>query len=492
MLAARGQRFAFGDSRRRDASAIMSEVLTSPEFVLWLSLIGGVCMVLSVSSWVRGVQLLILVMLFGGIAGARIGNTALPVILRDAAIVLPLYLAFAFSKAGPEAFRELPVDIAAGLCAVLGWLVICTFNSNGESGLRLLIGLKVWTFYIPFLLIGISLASRPKAFFAILRAVTICGFIVCAVGLLQGLLIRLMGYGPAMTLFFGTSAAAVTQGFTAFYVGGGIYRIPSTFSFGSQYVAFLFLFLTVAVLEANTDPKPLFRSIGRIAFYVGMLAGLFSGTKGAFLMFPLFALAFAACGLIRARFLIAAPIAIAVAAWTFTAASLNPVELFSFGAEQAQHYSEGFIVDQVAEATRYGVMGQGIGASTGAARFAVQGVGLRSQLGFESYFAKSAAELGSVGLIIISAFLMLVAVRMAMPVIRNFGRVRNDIIAPLAIYVGFVLITSLKGYPLDIDPANVFFWLSVGLVVRLGRNERSLAATPANRGPQATERTARA
>ena len=446
----------------------LSELLNSSGLILALTLLGCACVISSVSSWVRGLKLLTIAMLFSGIIGARLGNTALPIIFRDTTIVLPLYLAFAFSKASRDAIRHLPIDLAAGLCAFFIWLVICAFNSGSGSGVQLLIGLKVWTLYMPFLLIGIALALRPHALFQILRLLMFCGLIVCVVGLLQSLLIRLMGYVPAMTLFFGTSAASVTQGFTAFYVGGGIYRVSSTFSFGSQYVAFLFLFLTVAVIEVNADPEPRLRKTGLFAFYVGMLAGFFSSTKGAFLMFPLFALAFAGFGLIRGRLLIAAPVAIALGIWAFNAAGLDPLELFSFGAEQAQHYSEGFIFDQVAEATRYGAMGQGIGTSTSATRFALQAADLRNRLGFESYFAKSAAELGSIGLMIVSMFLLLIAARVGILSIRRFGRDSNQIIAPLAVYIAYVLVGSLKGYPIDIDPANVFFWLAVGLAVGVG------------------------
>ncbi len=455
--------------------------LASPELVLGAAIVGGACALTVFSSWVRGLQLLILAILFGGIIGARLGNTALPIVFRDVTLVLPLYVAFAFSKAGRDAIGRVPLEIAAAICLFLAWLLFCALNSTRGSGLQLLIGLKVWTFYLPFLLVGIALASRPHALFATFRALLVFGLVAIGVGLFQGLLVRLIGYVPAMTLFFGTSAASVTQGFTEFDVGGGIYRIPATFSFGSQYVAFLFLFVTIAIIETNIDPKPLFQRLGHFGFYIGTLAGLFSGTKGAFLMFPLYVLAFAGCGLIRSRMLIAAPIAIAVAAWTFSAANLDPVDLVSFGAQQAEQYGENFIVQQVADATRHGAIGEGIGTSTGAARFAAQGSETRSALGFESYFAKSAAELGTIGLIIVSILLIVVAIRAGTLAVRHLGGSFGQIVAPLAIYIAYVLVTSLKGYPLDIDPANIFFWLSVGLVAGMGRNAELVATASVQR-----------
>jgi len=447
----------------------MSKLLASPEIFFSLLLVGVVCGLISISSWVRGLQLLVVAIVFGGIVGARIGFTAMPIIFRDALIVLPLYLAFAGSPAVREAIAKIPTDLALLIAAFLAWIVICLFNPASGSGLQILIGLKVWLYYIPFFLIGIALATRPKALFGTFRVLMLCGLVACAAGLLQAALILLIGYQSAISLFFGPAAASVTQQFATFYVGGNIYRIPGTFSFGAQYVAFLFLFIAVAVVEVNADPDPRFQRIGRVAFYVGMLAGLFSGTKGAFLMFPLFALAFSLFGLIRARLLIAAPLAVGVAIWAINAAGLDPFGLASYGAEQAQSYGRGFIVQQVSDAVHHGLFGEGIGSSTGAARFAVLDPSVGHRFGFESFFAKTAAELGTIGLVIMAGVLLAIAIHMALLTIRYYGHYSNRIIAPLAIYVVYVLVTCLKGYPLDTDPGNIFFWLTLGIVVEVGR-----------------------
>ena len=470
----------------------MAEYLSSPEIALPLLLVGLFCVLRGLTSWVAGVQLLVIVMVFGGIVGARAGNTAVPIIFRDACIVLPAYAAFASSKSAKDALASFPTDLALSLSAFLIWILVSLFNPEGGSGLRLLVGLKVWVFYLPFLLIGIALAARQDAMFRIFRVLLVCGLAACGVGLLQAMLIRLIGYQAAIGLFFGNAAASATQGFSAFYVGGNIYRIPGTFSFGSQYVAFLFLFITVAVIEANTDPDPRFRKIGLTALYVGILAGLFSGTKGAFLMYPLFVLSFFVFGLIRTRLLIAAPIAVGAGIWAIGAAGLDPLGLVSFGAEQAAQYSKGFIFQQVADAIQYGALGHGIGSSTGAARFVAFATSAGGSLGFESYFAKTAAEMGFVGLIILVIFLLLAAIRSGRFAMRHLGLESNRIVAPLAIYIAYVLVTSLKGSPLDVDPANVFFWLSLGLLLGVGRARRLPMGAQLGSAPAAALKEARA
>jgi len=188
----------------------MSRLITAPEFFFPLLLIGMFCAAVSVSSWVRGLQLLAIVVLFGGIVGARMGFTWLPIAFRDALIVLPLYAAFVFSGAASDSLARMPVDLALALGALLAWLTISLFNPQGLSGLQLLIGLKVWLFYIPFFLIGIALAARPHGLFKIFRVLLVCGLVACAVGLLQAMLIRVIGYQSAISLFFGPAAASVT------------------------------------------------------------------------------------------------------------------------------------------------------------------------------------------------------------------------------------------------------------------------------------------
>jgi hypothetical protein len=369
----------------------MIDNLSSPEIVLPVLLLALFCVLRSLTSWVAGFQLLIVAIVFGGMIGARAGATALPIAFRDAFIVLPLYVAFAASKAGREALARLPAGVTLGVGAILFWIVASLFNPKSVSGLQLLIGLKVWLFYIPFLLVGVVLAGRPNALFKTFRVLLVCGSAACAIGLLQAALIRLMGYQAAIALFFGSAAADVTQRFAMFSEGGGIYRIPGTFSFAGQYVEFLFLFLVATAIEANADPDPRWQRIGLVAFYLGMLAGLFSGTKAAFLAFPALAGVFFAFRLIKRRLAIGAPIAVGVAGWAIGAARLDPTVLLSFGVRQAEDYGQGFILQQIEAAVHYGSFGQGVGSSTGAARFAAIGSDLGSRLGFESYYAKIAA-----------------------------------------------------------------------------------------------------
>jgi hypothetical protein len=52
------------------------------------------------------------------------------------------------------------------------------------------------------------------------------------------------------------------------------------------------------------------------------------------------------------------------------------------------------------------------------------------------------------------------------------------LIAPLAIYILFNLAYSFKGFVIDTDPGNVFFWLVLGLMLRLDRDLRASHGQP--------------
>jgi hypothetical protein len=456
----------------------MSETLRNPLVLLMLAFIASGFALVSISSWVRSLHLLIAIVLFGGIVGVRLGSGALPIALRDVSIILPLYAAFLTTRTGIDALARVPGEVVLGFIAVVGWLAICSLNPQDVSGLQLLIGMKVWAFYIPFVVVGIGLASRSDAMFRTLRILLVLGTVTCGVGVIQAILVRLIGYEAAIGLFFGKAAFAVTQGFTSYAEGGGIYRIPATFSFGAQYVEFLFLYLMVAIMVANADPGARYRQLGQLAVYLGLFAGVLSGTKGALILFPIFLVSLWLSGLIKSRLVIVAPVALLIGGVALIAIGVDIGGLFSFGTKTTRHYLSGFVLEQIGDALGHGIFGEGIGSSTGAVRYVATGVGGVVQLGFESYYAKIAAELGSGGLAIFGLFFLLIAGKSLQIALRYRWSSGNALTAPLAIYVIFNLLYSAKGFVLDTDPGNIFFWLALGLLFGLDQELRN--ARPAD------------
>jgi hypothetical protein len=52
------------------------------------------------------------------------------------------------------------------------------------------------------------------------------------------------------------------------------------------------------------------------------------------------------------------------------------------------------------------------------------------------------------------------------------------VIAPLAIYVLFNIAYSFKGFVIDTDPGNIFFWLALGLMIGLDQSLRAASREP--------------
>src|SRR5665213_3717986 len=119
-------------------------------------LIGGLFFFRSLSNWQSGLHLLIAAMMFGGIIAVVAANGAAAILFRDVFIVAPLYVGFAASRSGQAALGRLPLDLGLALFVVTAYLMISIFNPVDVPALQLAIGLKVWLFYVPFILVAVS------------------------------------------------------------------------------------------------------------------------------------------------------------------------------------------------------------------------------------------------------------------------------------------------------------------------------------------------
>ena len=421
-----------------------------------------------------GLHILIVILLFGGILGVNLGSGAYPIMFRDAFVVLPLYLGLFSGPAGQKALARVPIDILGILCLLLAAILLCLFSPEEAATMQILIGLKVWLYYIPFLVVGIALAADRDRMLGFFRQFLFWGCAACGVGLVQSFLVRIVGYERTIGWFFGIHAAAVTQGFGFFNVVGGIYRVPGTFSFVSQYIAFLHFFLTVAVIEANVDPEPRIRRIAGAAVFLAVVAAVLSGGREAIIFVPAMLLFYVSAGLLNVRFLLIIPIGGALSLAFIKASGLDLISYFFYANAIALEYAQGWLWDQIASGLNHGLLGAGIGSSTGPARYGTTGVagGFSDTvvgLGLESYFAKAAAELGWVGFAVIALLMTTIAIRSIGSILSSWTHREKLVVTPLAIYLLYNVVMSFKGFVLDTDPGNIMIWISFGLMVGLAR-----------------------
>ena len=290
----------------------------------------------------------------------------------------------------------------------------------------------------------------------------------CLLGLGEYIGSLLFGYERVMATIYGRNALEVTQFLTSFVVGGGrMFRIPSTFTFVTQYFGFVVAMLVPAFIVSRADPSARWRHFGRAMVAVVMLAGLLSGARGAYIFSPLLLLLMYGLdrgwtGALQALAWAGAALAGALAISSMAARSLYTLISGLF-----QDYAVNTAYQGLADAlSSSSWFGHGTGTNTGAARYALDRP--EQFLAIENYYAKAAYELGPLGLLLVVA-LFVTLIWMGL---RMLSSLRDPgLRSSAAALTGFLIVLSLssfKGWLMDLDPVNVYFWLFAGMLAGLG------------------------
>jgi hypothetical protein len=412
--------------------------------------------------------ILIAEILFGGIVSVNLGSGAISILFRDIFIILPLYIHIIISKKYLILIEKIPPDIFMSLLFLVFVTLMSEFNSENTSAIGAIIGTKVWLYYMPIIVLGIIVGSRQELMTRLFRVIIWLGLIVCAIGLFQSLMVRIVGYQTVIGWFYGSHGKQVTQNFQMFSDAGGIYRIPGTFSFSAQYSGFLTTFLTVAVIVMNSDRNRIVKIIAQGSVILAAICSLLSGSRSQIIIVPIIFAAYALFGLLGRVALLILPVGIALGVMVLQFAGTDIVELFTVGQDLAANYGSNFIIDQIESGLDAGFLGNGIGTATNAARYFVRSFDDNGYFGLESYFGKSAFEMGYLGFMAISIMFIIVVSRCFLILIRNIPKDKKVVMAPLAIYLIHCFVFSFKGTVLDTDPGNIMFWLFLGIMI--GRN----------------------
>lgn len=434
---------------------------------------------LGLRDWRWSVYALLLFIPFTGIPTVLLyPNTGPAALVGDAAFVIPAYLGFLVDRLRrhqPLAPPNAPLGL---LLLFAGVVVAQVFNPNLPNHLVGLIGLRVWLFYVPLYFLGYWLVESKRDLVVLLRRMCLVAIVPTVVSLLEAVLIY-SGHSPIVYRFYGKAAAAVTQNFaTTHYLGGGeLLRIPSTFSFNSQYNLFAatMVALGYAWVRWNSNSRS-FRSGAWLLF---IAAALLTGSRGSFLTVGvLLVIVIAFSG--QVSFLIRGAAAFGAAifgAGALLHASLD--SLYGLGWELLTSYLRGTFMGGLAAAVSHAPLGLGTGMDTGAARYAFPTqnafVGLS-----ESWYAKIIYELGIPGcIVLLTLMIYLVATSL-----RHHNRlVDPDLRATSAALLGlaiWALLYGTKAEPFDIVPLNMYFWLFWGILARIGSISRGSQISTGN------------
>jgi len=437
-------------------------------------LLAGALLMFVMVRWQRGVYGLLLYLPVSGVVtlallpwnGPAIIN---PVVFKDWLFVGPAYLGFGGAIVlRRQKFPMMGTTLASLLFAFVGLVMVEMAQPGVPNASTALIGAKVWLGYVPLYVLGMALVSGRPRLTQLWRMLAATAVLPCLLGLGEYVGSLLFGYDRVMATIYGHNAGDVTQSLTWFFVGGGqIFRIPSTFTFEAQYFGFTLAMLVPCFAVAYGDPSPAWRRFGTSMLVFVALAGFLSGARAAYIFIPLLlALMYwlnrGIAGAFRAFGFIAVGLAGALA---ISRVAAGP--MFGWISGLFEDYAVDTAYGGLVESLTTSWLGHGTGTNTGSARYVLQRPEFFEAI--QNYYAKSAYELGVLG------FLILVALFIALIYkgLKTVSSLRDPgLRAMAAALTGFLIVIALdsfKGWILDLDPVNVYFWLFAGVLAGLTR-----------------------
>lgn len=444
--------------------------------------VAAVALALGARSWRASMYGLLFYLPVSGIPIIVLYPDTSPALLaKDVLFVLPAYVGFAAYalRNGP---RPGPRPRGKILLVLLALTVVGqTANAALTNPLVGLIGAKVWLGYLPLYFLGFWLVRGRADLRRLLAAMSLAALVPVVVGLLEAMLIY-SGNPGVVYRFYGDAAASVTQDFAQFeYAGGGsLRRISSTFSFVTQYYVFTSAMVAVVYAWWRFSLHGTRWSFSGYLAWAGVIcAGFLTGARGAFVFIPLLVgliLVLEHGSRVLTPLRLLAPAAMFVAAVTVIGA--GTAEIFfgtiNLGLEEVRDS----LVGGMGKAFDLTWAGLGAGVDTNAARYASGDAAQFPAVGgtwYESWWVKVQLELGVTGL----ALVLAATVAFLIGGIRAHRRLRDprlkSVSASLFAFVLWTLIYGTKGQYLDLDPANVYFWLFAGVLMRIWTLEQTEA-----------------
>jgi hypothetical protein len=411
---------------------------------------------------------------------------AVAILAKDYLFVLPAYAGFlvwALARKGRLSFPGAPVlPLLAFAVVVLGQ----AFNPAVPKPLMAVIGIKVWLLYVPLLFLGYHFARTRRELYGLLGLASVGALLPALIGIVEAVVVY-AGDPDWVYSLYGNAASAVTQEFTQFDVGKGLRRIPSTFASYGQY--YLFLSCIVAFAYAwwrGRERRARLWSPRALLWLLVIGAAFASGQRGAFLFIPLLiAMMLALDAEPRLALNVAAAVLGVLAVFTLLVGTSVPSVLGDLAHVTRQEFGD-VVVDSGREAVSLTTFGLGTGIDSVGSRYAYANDeawrdAIDPILGrwHESWYVKTYLELGVIGFAIVLFLMGVIVVRGA----RAYARVRDgplrSVGAALLALVVWTLVYGVKAQYVDLDPLNVYFWLAVGLLLKLPALEEASPESPA-------------
>ena len=419
-------------------------------------------------SWRAGAYGLIYYTPFMGlviVAMSNFGMGSLALLSRDILIVAPLYFSlFFFTKGLP--FHRVPWHVTVSF-AVMAFIVIaCGANPRIPNVLVALIGIKVWIGYVPLMFVGAVLVNTERQLLGLLRGMIVVAWVPWLAGVIQYVGALTIGFEETMTFMMGDYASIATGKFSCFDFGAPLCRLPGTFQFNSQYGVFctFMLFPLFMFLALETDKG--WKGFGSLSVALAFIAGFTSGARGNLLLMP-------ACVLLIFffRFRLKGGMQVVLgmagaAVVVFNVMGIDADKAYGTTGQLGVDYGRDLVVGGFADGVaKGGLFGAGTGTNTGPARHAFDSKDqLNAEQGYyiENFMAKTLAELGIFGFFSLLFCFLMAGMHLLQGQFACKDPRLRDAAAVVTAMVAFTVATSVKGWALDVDPLNFFYYLFLG------------------------------
>lgn len=415
--------------------------------------------------WQRGIFLLLAYIPFAGVVTLSLYPSSLPMVFKDIVFVIPAYLSFFLAKRVKSRQVRIPPLIGGIMIALAVVVLSQMFNPGVANWVVAAIGAKVWLFYLPMLFLAFAMIESQDDMVKILRLMVVIAWVPCTVGIAQWLGSMQFGYEETMETFYGEAAKGATQNFARMEAGGTYFRIPATFSFVAQYFGYTLAMIVPAYALMRLDVSPNWRRFSTCTFALVIVASFLSGARAAFLFVPLL---LALTALLDGRasgmtvMAIASPILLFVGLYI---GGIDPFAMYNMVSELTLTYADEIAYGGLVEALQSTWLGVGTGMNTGAARYGF--AEYETFIGIENYYAKAFYELGIGGFgIVVGLFLSIII--HGYNIHRHIhGKEMKSVSAAILAFIITMSLNSFKGWLIDLDPINVYFWIFAGFIFKL-------------------------
>ena len=450
-----------------------------------LFIIGFFVFVVFRNDWKKSVYLLTFMLPFFGFIHLKIIHLTLwSPLIQDITIIIPMYLFFILNqmkKKNDQFF--LSSRLKNTLIFFVLFIFIFAINPFYEVGfLARVIGVKVWIFYLLFVFIGFEFIESKSELIKFCKFFAIVAIIPCIVGVLQYLGSYFLDMRETMLFFFNgneTLAYLSTQGYSKFDWGGGlmIYRLPSTFSFASQFNQYLLFALVPAIASMRFSKTNKEKYFYLMVIIVIILGSFTAGARGNILFLLLF---FLFLLLIQARFYVLLFLLIpSILLLSFINLQQFPYlqVIFSNVKDLTVFYGGAVFFEDLGYILSNHFLGNGVGSYTFEARYATGAAQDVINTTFargaempynEGYYHKVILELGVVGLLVIIAFYMIIIHEIILS-INNLKDDKTSFFCALVLaFLLLVIILLAKSSSIIVKyPVNFLFFFFLGITIKL-------------------------